>query len=873
MFWYSCSFQLTGQTISHYRIAEKLGEGGMGVVWKAEDLELGRFVALKSLAPHLMADESRRARFLQEARAASALNHPNIVTIYDLLHHQGATYLVMEFIEGKSLDQLIPRHGLRLNETLKIAIQIADALTAAHKAGIVHRDLKPGNVMATPEGRVKVLDFGLAKLIERETGDAEATLTLDAVPKPRSVEGAILGTVSYMSPEQAEGKPVDSRSDIFSFGAVLYEMVTGRHAFRGESNLSTLSAIVREEPKPIPDAPRDLEKILARCLRKDPERRAQHIADVKLVLEELREESASGQISAPAQRPRRPRWLWAVAAVIALAAAAIGWRLLQPQPAQAPKLITVTSFPGRERNPALSPDGKQVAFVWEGEDQKGQGIFVKLVDTGAPLRLTTGRDSNPAWSPDGRHVAFARLGREGGYFVIPALGGPERRIAGIPRIFAPNFSLDWTRDGKHLVIVDTSLTPPSLALVPLEGGAPARLSSPPSDTFGDVLPKISPDGRSIAFLRVLNTGGITEFYRADFNGTALGPARLLYKPSLAGRFGHSWARDGRAIIASDQFQGQVTLIRIPATGAGSPTVIPGAGSDADQPTAALEADRLAFAHSTSDTNLWRMPLNAQGAAAAEQVFASSKPEFQADYSPDGRRIVFVSYRSGAAEILVANADGTNPVQLTSNLDRPFVPRWSPDGRYIAFAARPGGNVDVYVADVNGGPARRLTTHPSEDSSAQWSRDGKWVYFSSTRSGRLELFKIPPDGSAPEVQITKEGGWVSRETRDGQLLYFVKLGVPGIWRMPAAGGAETRVLDARPQGGWDIVGDRLYFRDGPRDAPRIRSLDLSTGKAVDIIAADPRVGGLGFSVTPDGKWLLYSRQDQAASDILLLDNFR
>jgi len=864
---------MIGQTISHYCITEKLGEGGMGVVWKAQDLELGRFVALKSLAPRLTADESRSARFLQEARAASALNHPNIVTIYDLLHHQGATYLVMEFIEGKSLDHLIPRHGLRLNEALKIAIQIADALTAAHKAGIVHRDLKPGNVMVTPASHVKVLDFGLAKLTERDPADAEATLTLDAAVKPKTVDGAILGTPSYMSPEQAEAKPVDSRSDIFSFGAVLYEMVTGRSAFQRESILATLSAILREEPKPIPDAPRDLEKILARCLRKDSERRAQHMADVKLALEELREESASGQISAPAQKPRRARWPWAVAAAVALAAAAaVGWTLFQPKPAQPPRLITVTSFPGQEESPALSPEGKQVAFTWEGEDQKGRGIFVKLVDTGTPLRLTTGPDSHPAWSPDGRHVAFVRLGRESGYFVVPALGGPERRIAAIPRIAQfPNPSLDWSRDGKQLVIVDTSLTPPSLAVVPLEGGAPKRLSSPPADTFGDSLPSISPDGRSIAFLRRLNTGGISEFYRADFNGTAMGPARLIYKPSPLYRFGHSWARDGRAIIASDQFQGQVTLIRIPVTGSGLPTVIPGAGSDAIEPAVALEADRLAFSHSIWDTNLWRMPLNPQGAAAAEQVFASSKPEMQADYSPDGKRIVFVSGRSGTVEIWIANADGSNPIQLTSNLDRPLRPRWSPDGRHVAFAARPGGNVDVYVAEVNGGPARRLTTHSHEDSSAQWSRNGKWVYFSSTRSGRLELFKIPADGSSLELQITRDGGATSRETRDGQFLYFVKGQIPGIWRMPAAGGAETRILEADPFSSWDIVGDQLYFHDGPR----IRSLDLSTGKVTDITGTDPRTmgGAGGFSVTPDGKWLLYARRDQAASDILLLDNFR
>src|SRR5688572_11643719 len=216
---------MLGQTISHYQIIGKLGEGGMGVVWKARDMQLERFVALKTLPADKVADESRRARFLHEARAASALNHPHIVTIHDIIHQDGTSYLVMECIEGKALDQLIPRKGMGLNEALKIGIQVADALTAAHKLGIVHRDLKPGNVMVTPAGQAKVLDFGLAKLTETDTPPEEAaTRTVG----PATDDGVIVGTVAYMSPEQAQGKPVDSRSDIFSFGVLLYEMVTGR---------------------------------------------------------------------------------------------------------------------------------------------------------------------------------------------------------------------------------------------------------------------------------------------------------------------------------------------------------------------------------------------------------------------------------------------------------------------------------------------------------------------------------------------------------------------------------------------------------------------------------------------------------------------
>src|SRR5580765_7182634 len=266
---------MIGKTIAHYQILEKLGEGGMGVVYKARDTHLDRLVALKVLPPEKVADPERKRRFVQEAKAASALNHPNIITIHDIASENGVDFIVMEYVQGKTMDALVPRKGLRLNETLKLAIQMADALAKAHSAGIIHRDLKPTNVMVTDDGLVKVLDFGLAKLTEVSNSEEASTRTL----RHETDEGTIVGTVSYMSPEQAEGKKVDARSDIFSFGSVLYEMATGRQAFHGDSKMSTLAAILNQEPKPIsqlvPGIPRNLEKIIARCLRKDINRRFQ----------------------------------------------------------------------------------------------------------------------------------------------------------------------------------------------------------------------------------------------------------------------------------------------------------------------------------------------------------------------------------------------------------------------------------------------------------------------------------------------------------------------------------------------------------------------------------------------------------------------
>jgi hypothetical protein len=432
---------MIGKVLAQYQISEKLGEGGMGVVWKAPDTHLDRFVALKTLSAERLADPERKRRFVQEAKAASALNHPNIVHIYDIAEADGVQFIAMEYVAGKTLDQLIGRRGLRLNEVLKYAVQIADALARAHAAGIVHRDLKPSNVMVDDHGLVKVLDFGLAKLAETASSEFGETATVRAPEGQRTEEGTIVGTTAYMSPEQAEGKKVDARSDIFSFGSVLYEMVTGRRAFHGDSKLSTLSAILKDDPKPVtsitPDVPRDLEKIISRCLRKDPERRFQTMADLRVALEELREESESGTLGAASAvggtRGRRSRLWWTLAStvVVVLAGAGLGLWFLRPASHAVTKTVPLTSYPGQQITPAFSPDGKQVAFAWDGEQGGNFDIYVKLVDAGTPLRLTSSPADEwaPAWSPDARYIAFCRdFSDHSEIWTIPALGGAERRL-------------------------------------------------------------------------------------------------------------------------------------------------------------------------------------------------------------------------------------------------------------------------------------------------------------------------------------------------------------------------------------------------------------------------------------------------------------
>jgi serine/threonine protein kinase len=481
-----------GTPLGPYRIESFLGAGGMGEVYLAKDTRLRREVALKLLPADRLRDPERRRRFLQEARVASALNHPNIVTLHDLGSIDGQDFLVLEYVAGQSLDQLIPKGELTLREALAYAIQIVEALVAAHAAGVIHRDLKPANIMVTKKGTVKLLDFGLAKLIEADTGCQRET----EPNAPQTKAGMILGTLSYMSPEQAEGKSADVRSDLFSFGCVLYEMLTGQRAFHGGSPVSIVSAMLRDEPKPPRELreaiPSELDRILRRCLRKDPERRFQHSDDLKVALLEVREEIEAGP--APGVEPVRLKsnrpW-YPVAAILTIILCAGAW-LIYRMRSPADILLTVTpftSYPGYELDPALSPDGNQVAFEWEGERQDNSDIYVRLIGAGEPLRLTTdpARDHSPAWSPDGRRMAFLRElpNDRSAVMLIPALGGAEQKVTEMPksvleRTYYGSRALTWTPDGKALVITDRASPgePMGLFLLFLDTGERRRLTSP-----------------------------------------------------------------------------------------------------------------------------------------------------------------------------------------------------------------------------------------------------------------------------------------------------------------------------------------------------------------------------------------------------------
>jgi eukaryotic-like serine/threonine-protein kinase len=880
---------MTGQTVSHFEILDKIGEGGMGVVYKARDLQLGRIVAIKALPGEKVADAERRRRFVQEARAASALNHANIVTIHEIFEANGTDYIVMEFVPGRTLDHLVARRALRVPETLKYSVQIADALAKAHAAGIVHRDLKPANIMVGDDGRVKILDFGLAKLTEpaSHSNESQATLTRPMNGGPQTEEGAVLGTVAYMSPEQAEGRAVDARSDIFSFGAVLYEMLTGHRAFQGPSKMATLASVMREEPKPVvefaPNVPRDLEKLVTRCLRKYPERRTQHMSDLKLALDELKEESGSGQLSSssaaslPVSRKRPRWWIAALTAGALLITGAAGFLAMREKSPPGPPMSAkaLTSYPGIERDPALSPDGRQVAFSWDGDAGSNLDLYVKLVDAGTPVRLTQTpqMESGAMWSPDGRFIAFVRYDGEkdaGGYYILPALGGQERKVADIPRFptHRPAPRADWTPDGKALVISDTSVDPPSLALVSIENGEKKRLTSPPANSLGDSRPLVSPDGEWLAFIRAGNVSAF-DWFLTPFSATGRQEPKRLTASSSRTAAG-TWTSDSRALVISAETEGIPRLLRIPIDRPAAVERITEAGTDVFQPSLSRQGGRLVYEYSYADLNLWKV--DSQDAKAQPiRIPGSTRQEQQPDFSPDGTKLAYISWRSGDAEVWTSGVDGSQAVQVTNGGGRPTAPRWSPDGRQLAFAKRPGGNTDIYVVNSQGGAPKRLTTDAANDASAYWSRNGKWIYFASNRTGRQEIWKIPADGPAPEVQVTKAGGWRSGESADGQFLYYQKFDEPGIWRMAVSGGPEQMIANSPTLAMWEFSGQAMHYAGRDRAVHRI---DPTTNRDSIVRTIDHAAGGTtNFTISPDGRWLVYVSIDQSINDLMVIDNFR
>ena len=875
-------FFMIGQTLDHYRIESKLGEGGMGVVYKARDTSLGRTVAIKILSPDKISHPGRKERLAQEAKAASALNHPNIVTVHDIRSEGGVDFIVMECVEGRTLEDWTGPRRLRISELLQYAIQIADALASAHAAGIVHRDLKPSNIMVTNEGRVKILDFGLAKLLETEETTPDGTTQ---TIRDLTEEGIVAGTTAYMSPEQAEGRKLDARSDIFSFGTVLYEMLTGRRPFAGPSRAAILSGILRDDPKPPRETGASLspemEKVVLRCLRKSPSRRYQTMADLKVTLEDIQEESVSGEESPAIRKGWSRGWsrAWAVVLTVVLAAAIFAWRAwFSTRPAEAFRATALTTFAGVERYPSFSPDGNHVTFTWDGPKQDNPDIYVQQIGSGEPLRLTTDphNDYNPVWSPDGRWIAFLRElspGRSDVRLIAP-LGGVERVVTEIRKgegFPSPPY-MTWCPESNCLVATDyDSATVGPLFVISLETGEKRMLTHPASSS--DIHPAISPDGRSLAFRR--HTGSsIGELYWARLGKgmvVAEEPRRLTAVELDASQ--PAWMPAGNQIL----FSSKGALWRLAVPGDGPPSRLPFVGDDGWMPAVSRpqpgRPPRLVYVRSFQDFNIWRIDTSSADASALSSrkvAIASTRVDQTPSFSPDGRRVAFASNRSGNLEIWLANLDGSNAVQLTSMGVSSNSPAWSPDGRLIAFHSNLEATWRVFLVPAAGGKPRPVAPNgwPS------FSLDSKWVYFGSARSGVWQIWKVPASGG-DATQVTRDGGNAAKESPDGRFIYYTRAGdgMFSLWRMPASGGQSIKVLEGiARETDFAVVEKGIYFVSNADGENRLEFFDFAAGKST-LVAGNLGKTVPGLTASPDGRTVLYSRLDSSVDDLMLVENFR
>jgi serine/threonine protein kinase len=727
----------TGQTISHYRIAGTIGRGGMGEVYIAEDTRLSRRVALKILPSGMAADADRRGRFEREAKAIAALNHPNIVTIHSIEEADGVHFLTMELVEGETLAQMIHKGGMALSRLLQLSLELAEAMAAAHRQGITHRDLKPDNIMLGADGRLKILDFGLAKL--REEAGASGFGSELATREVQTEEGKIVGTAAYMSPEQAEGKQVDPRSDIFSIGIILYEMATGERPFKGDTRISTISSILRDTPASITELnhnlPRHLGRIVRRCLAKDPERRYGNARELYNDLLELKEEVDSGESSpagaspagaaaAPTRRSSPLVLGLAIVAGLAVVAVAIVSVMkfsrreggTSASGSAAPLQATfsqLTDMPGSETHPSLSPDGRMLVYV--SRSGSFYDIFFQVVGGRKRINLTEGSNSDngwPAFSPDGNRIAFTSSRGGGGIYVMGTTGESVRRLAEL------GYNPSWTPDGAEVLYSTQGFINPmgragegELRAVHVDGGA---IRSIPYD--GDaVQPVMSPNGLRIAFWGLHGGGGIRDIWTIPAAGGEAVPVTSDEHTD----WNPVWSPDGRYLYYGTTRSGTVNIWRVPIdeeTGhtLGSPEAVTTGVGNAMFLTAAADGRTMAYVSVQPSQNIQKI-----------------------GFDPD-----------------VGEPIG-KPVPITRGARILSWPSVSPDGEWIA-ATRGGAPEDLYLIKADGSARRQLTDDPAKDRGATWSPDGREIAFYSDRSGSYEIWSIRPDGSGLR-QVTDTPG--------------------------------------------------------------------------------------------------------------------
>ena len=833
---------LSGRTISHFRIGEPLGSGGMGVVYTAEDIRLGRPVALKFLAPEVVRNPEAKARFLTEAQAVSALDHANLCTIHEVGESEdGLLFLAMPRYDGESLDRRIARGPLPVEEALEIAIQAARGLAKAHEHGVIHRDVKPGNLFVTRDGVVKVLDFGIAKL----AGEVGPTTT-----------GAALGTPAYMAPEQMRGEAVDARADFWSLGVVLYEMLAGRRPFVGGNGAAIVYAVLHEDPEPLanlrPDVPAEIERILSRLLAKDPEQRPAGAA----ALTDLRSAqsqpamSAMGSLSlaAPAAGRRsqfrggRPAWaaLGAAALATAITVGFLAWRRGGADPSLVPgQIVRLTDLPGPETFPSLSPDG--TFFVYSKVINGNFDLFLQRLAGGKPINLTAdspAHDYQPAFSPDGQQIAFRSEREGGGIFFMGATGESVKRLTDF------GFNPAWSPDGREIAVATEGVFGPrrrsSLSQIVRINVATGEQQ--PLGAQDGVQPAWSPKGLRIAFWGVAQPGNRRVIWTIPVDG---GPPVPVVDDAFY-NWSPVWSPDGRFLYFASDRSGSMNLWRVAVEERsgrvlGTPEPITTSSEWSALPSLSRDGHRLVYATESNRSFVELVPFNpktGQVAGPPSLAYQGARAILSCDISPDGAWLALWA-SSPEEDLLLMRPDGSDLRQLTNDPERDRTPYWSPDGRRILFSSNRSGKYEAWTIRPDGSGLTQITHIPDQPVFYPfWSPDGQQIgfYYSSRGTALLDLRRPT---SRPRVLPPVEGGQIfagSAWSKDsGSLAGGISTrqseGVDGVILWSLLDNTHRRLS----QEGYDPVflrrGRRLLFKEGSD----IRLVDVASGVVRTVLS--------------------------------------